>query len=464
MDAIDGQMADSAFSGLPPDQQPPAKPARPTAPKRKIPKDFAQRIAGRISTINERELDENVASGDVGALVYKVIDTPEMHRYFYDATHILLGNDDTQKHSATTWTSFLWHEDEHPEYREYLEQLLDHAMNGHRMGDRPHYEHLESGQDFSAYAYLIGESFIQMMKLNSDLYNILTDIYSYIIRVEMSLDLEKKEEDGKKKTIAGRRKAKEQEIVNPKKLYDDIVDYISQRGEFRSDTLNQKNPNEYIIILTDRMRSTRRYVIQDIMNRYALEKKKVLERELKEREASAEEVITAAKPYNHGLYLFWVEKRYNFKYLAVEKVRITLQILAIFLGLGAVGAAFLGLAPLNLLEGLVIGGLMTGFAKLYCSRYVFNPFYPKDVTVDLEKDVGAYTPTFRKMSLMQMNAFLSKQIKAPENGMLLHLMPEYIRYIFAVMPDRNEILLSKDDINEFMERLEVNLSKHQRGR
>jgi len=46
-------------------------------------------------------------------------------------------------------------------------------------------------------------------------------------------------------------------------------------------------------------------VIQDIMNRQSLEKKKQLEKELREREASAEEVIIAAKPFNHGLYLYW---------------------------------------------------------------------------------------------------------------------------------------------------------------
>jgi hypothetical protein len=212
------------------------------------------------------------------------------------------------------------------------------------------------------------------------------------------------------------------------------------------------------------MRSTRRYVIQDIMNRFALEKKKQLEKELREREASAEEVITAITPFKHGLYLFWLEKRYNFKYLAVEKVRITLQIIAIFLGLGAVGIGFLELAPVGLVEGALIGLMMIGYAKLFCSRYIFNPFYPKDVTVELEKDVGAFTPIFRKMSLPQMNSFMLKQIKEPDNSLLLHLLPEYVRYIFAVMPDRSEILMTKENINELMERVEVNLSKFQRGR
>ncbi|MFH2132430.1 MAG: hypothetical protein ABIK68_18785, partial [bacterium] len=428
----------------------------PAAPGKDIPKDFANRAAAKITAINERELDEEIASSKVSAMIFKNFNSPELYRYFVDTIDILLQNEHAEKYAATTWTALLWHEDIHPEYRPFVEAVLHAIIDGHVSNAKPNHEHEESGKEFSAYAYSLGETFIQMMRLNSDLYNILTDIYGFIIREEMNRDLSKADEDTKKKLITGRKKKKGEENLNPKKLYDDIVDYISERGDFRSDTLNQKNPNEFIIILADRMRSTRRYVIQDIMNRHALEKKKVLEKELREREANAEEVITASAPFKHGLYLFWVEKRYNFKYLAVEKVRITLQILAIFMGLGAIGIGFLGLGAIGLLEGILVGAMMFTYAQLFCSRVVFTPFYPNDVTAELEKDVGAYTPTFRKMSLDQINAFMTKQIKDPDNSMLLHLLPEYVKYIFAVMPDRNDILLSRDNINEFMERIEIN--------
>ncbi len=438
--------------------------AAPSAPEKDVPKDFASRAATKITAINERELDEEIASSKVAAMIYKNMNSPELYEYFIDTTNDLLQSEHTEKYAATTWTALLWHEDVHPEYRSFIEITLNTIIDGHVSNKKPNHEHEDSGKEFSSYAYSLGETFIQMMKLNSDLYNILTDIYSFIIREEMNRDLSKADEDTKKKLITGRKKQKELENLNPKKLYDDVVDYISERGDFRSDTLNQKNPNEFIIILADRMRSTRRYIIQDIMNRHALEKKKVLEKELREREANAEEVIIANPPFKHGLYLFWVEKRYNFKYLAVEKVRITLQIFAIFMGLGAIGSGFLGLGMVGLLEGIVVGAMMFTYAQLFCSRVVFTPFYPKDVTAELEKDVGAFTPTFRKMSLNQINAFMTKQIKEPENGLLLHLLPEYVRYIFAVMPDRNDILLSRDNINEFMERMEINLAKYQRGK
>ena len=434
-----------------------------TAPTREVPKDFANRVATKITAINERELDEEIASTRVSSLLYQNLNHPDVIPFFTETIDVLLQEEHTQKYAATAWTSLIWHEDVHPEYRTFVKAVLERIIEGHIAADLPNYEHEESGKEFSAYAYTMGESIIQMMRANSDWYTIITDIYGTIIRTEMNLDLERGKAESKKKKRLIRTKEKETGYVNPKKLFDDIIDYISERGELRSDTLEQKNPNEYILILADRMRSTRRYIIQDIMNRHALDRKKTLEIELRERQASAEEVISAGNPFKHGLYLFWLEKRYNFKYLAVEKVRITLQIVAIFMGLGAVGLGFLGIGPIGLLEGMMVGGFMTVYSQLFCSRAVFAPFYPKDVTVELEKDVGAYTPTFRKMSLEQMNSFMSRQLKEPENGLLLHLIPEYVKYIFAVMPDRNEILMTKENVNEFMERLEVNLSKLQRA-
>lgn len=429
---------------------------------RAVPKDFSLRVATRITAISEREMDESVASSRISDLLYRNLKDPDMHSHFMDVVDLLLSNEETEKYAATTWASLIWHEDEHPEYRAMLESVIKSMADGHILNTRPSIEHEDTGKYFSAFATTIGEVFIQMMKVSSDLYDLVTDIYTLIIRLEMARDFNRKEEEERRKKGGPRRK-KDTRNYNNKKLYDDIIDYVSQRGDFRSDNLNQKNPNEFIIVLADRMRSTRRYVIQDIMNRQALEKKKQLEKELREREASAEEVIMAAKPFNHGLYLYWVEKRYNFKYLAVEKVRITLQVLGFMMGIGAVGASYLQLAPLSLMESLMITVQMLLYSKAFCSKFFFLPFYPKDVTAILEEEVGVFTPIFRKMSGDQMTSFVNRQIRHPDNGLLLHLMPEYFKYIFAVMPDRNNLLMSKDELNEVMERVELNISKFQRG-
>jgi len=430
---------------------------------RSVPRDFALRVATKITAICEREMDDDVASTRVSELIHRNLFDPDMHMHFLDVVNVLLENEETQKYAGTSWASLIWHEDEHPEYRDMIESLVKSMADGHILNTLPSIEHEDTGKWFSSFATNMGEVFIQMMRISSDLYDIITDIYTLVIRLEMARDFNRKEEEEKKKKNQQRTRKDDQRDINNKKLYDDIIDYISLRGDFRSDNLNQKNPNEFIIVLADRMRSTRRYIIQDIMNRQALEKKKQLEKDLREREASAEEVIISARPFNHGLYLYWVEKRYNFKYLAVEKVRITCQILGFLIGICAVGASYLQLVPLSMVEGMIITILMFGFSKLFSSRFFFIDFYPKDVTSQLEDDVGLFTPIFKKMSSKQMNSFINKQIKEPENNLLLHLMPEYFKYIFAVMPERNDLLMDKEELNEVMERLETSIGKYQRS-
>ncbi len=430
--------------------------------ERTIPRDFPVRLSTKILSISERELDEEIASSRIAALAYRNLKDSRMHSYFFDVTKLFLGKEDAEKYAATLWTALLWHQEDHPEYREFMENIARHAISRHYLPGQAERGVRIGGREFTEYGYLIGEVFIQIMRLNNEFYDVLSEFFGFLIRDEMDRNLNTKKQRGKKRRFVGRKKQSEEQALAAKKLYDDIVDYVSHRGEFRSDTLNQKNPNEFIQVLADRMRNTRRYVIQDIMNKNALEKKKLLEKEFREREASAEEVIMAAEPFSRGLFLYWVEKRYNFKYLAVEKVRITLQILGITMGMAAMGTGFLGLQPLTLFEGIFIGAIMAGFSKTICSRYFFAPYFPTDVTAELERKVGTFTPIFRKFSLIQMNSFLSKQVRNPDNHLLLHLLPEYMKYIFAVMPDRSDILLTKDETNEFMERMEVNLSKQQR--
>ncbi len=184
-------------------------------PDKDIPKDFSSRAATKITAINERELDEEIASSKVAAMIFKNMNAPGLYDYFVDTIDHLLQTEHTEKYAATTWTALLWHEDVHPEYREFVEQTLHAVIDGHVTNKKPTHEHEESGKEFSSYAYSLGETFIQMMRLNSDLYNILTDIYSFIIREEMNRDLTKADEDTKKKLITGRKKQKGSEYLNP---------------------------------------------------------------------------------------------------------------------------------------------------------------------------------------------------------------------------------------------------------
>jgi hypothetical protein len=257
-------------------------------------------------------------------------------------------------------------------------------------------------------------------------------------------------------TLAASAKAKE---TASKKLFDDVVDYIHARGEFKSDSLAQKNPNEFIAVLADRMRGTRRYVIQDIMNRQTLQRKQQAEKELSERLAGAEDIILAKEPFKRAIQLFWTEKRYNFKYLSVEKVRVTVQVLAILVGLIYFLGGYLNVYGMHWTEGIAVAFGMYLFARVAVSRRAFKRFFPHDVSKELETVVGSFTPTLRKMSKEQLDAFLIRQVRDPDNHKILHVVPEFIKYIFAIMPDRKNMIVTLDDLSDVMENLETDVAR-----
>ncbi|MBT4266046.1 MAG: hypothetical protein HN580_18575 [Deltaproteobacteria bacterium] len=235
-----------------------------------IPKDYANRIAAKIADIYDQAIDENSAAGLVAAFIYQKLNRWEMLPHFIETTGVLLMDEHTQMYAAKAWTSLLWHENVHPEYRAFMKSVVDRVIQGHLNADLPNYNHEESGKEFSAYAFTVGEMFIQMMRLNSDLYSVLTDIFGLFIRGEMSQDLEKGKNDWKEK----RGKKKETGYASSGKLFDDIIEYISERGKLPWDKLGQQNPNEYMLILADRMRSTRKYIVQEIMDPDARGEKK----------------------------------------------------------------------------------------------------------------------------------------------------------------------------------------------
>lgn len=433
--------------------------------KVKVPSDFAERLATKIIVINEREMDDLKRSTKIADALYRNLSKPEMQSYFDDCIFYLLNHEETPRYAAIAWASLIIQNDDHPEYKGFVEDSIEHIIFSHRTEARPPVDLEFKNKKFSAYALYVGELFINMMRVNSDLYDVVTEIFSEIIRQEMAISSPvHEEEEDRKSSLLARKKRDETPATVTKKLYDDTIDYISARSEHKSDSLNQKNPNEFIIVLADRLRSTRRYIIQDIMNKNTLERKKQIEKELKEQEANAEEIIAASEPFSKGMGLFWVEKRYNFKYLAVEKIRISMQIFAILLGLGSVIFSFLEIEDIQLLEALAVAVIMIGYSKLFCSRKFFQPFYPKDVTADLEQQVGMFTPIFRKMSESQLESFLARQIKNPNNEAIVTLIPEYVRYIYAVLPDRNKLLIGSEDLQKALEQTEINISKFQRGR
>ncbi|MDH4225754.1 MAG: hypothetical protein OEW12_08925 [Deltaproteobacteria bacterium] len=427
---------------------------------RDLPEDFANRLATKIIVTNERERNPEEATFKVASLILRTLGVNNRQSYFIETSEILLAEEETQRYAAVAWASILMEREHIPGCDAFISHTLDIVIDEHMNLAKPLYEMEMRRKKFSHYAWLMGEVFINMMRVSSDLYEVLSQLYGHIIRKEMALELKNAEEkDTKRRIIIGSQREKE---TASKKLFDDTLDYINTRGEFKSDSLNQQNPNEFIAVLTDRLRGTRRYVIQDIVNKQALDRKKQAEKELSEKQAGAEEIIRAKEPFKKALALFLTEKRYNFKYLSVEKVRVTIQVMSIITGIFYFLAGYLGIQGMHWVEGIMIGLGMYLFARFAASRASFKRFYPYDVSKELETVVGQITPVLRKMAKEQMGPFVTRQVKDKANLQLLPVMPEFIKYLFAVMPDRRNMIISYEELQEVMDELEMDVARQLR--
>ncbi|MBF0278917.1 MAG: hypothetical protein HQM13_14040 [SAR324 cluster bacterium] len=426
-----------------------------------VPEDYAEQLAGRIIVLHEKELDPSVSSENIARLIFESTKEPSLLKYFIDATEILVDDPASSKFAAVSWAALSMQSDVVNEYVDFMHDIVNHILEAYYSMSKPEVD-LE-GKKFSAHAHILASVYIRMIEINQGLYETIQEIYSSIIRAEMELDDNAAEKKEKEKAQMFMKKGAQKQTVS-KKLYDDIIDFLSARGDFKSTSLNQENPNEHIAVLADRMRGTRRYVIQDIMNKRALERKKRLEKELSERLASAEEVILASNPFRDGLALFWREKRYNYKFLAVEKIRVALQIIGIILGVGYFMAGYLGLWGIGNIDGILVCLGMWGFSKFAGSRKNFKSFYPYDVSKELENNVNNFTNVMRRMSKDQLDQFLTRQIKTKVNESVVQLIPEYIKYLYAVMPDRKNMVLTVDELSDLMENIEVDIAKQLRAR
>jgi len=423
-----------------------------------LPPDFARRIAQKVVFTIERERDQDAAMDKVAEMFLRNLGTPERARQFIDMIDALLENEETARYAGLSWVSIVLHREEDARYDALVSNILDAMIYDHQQIVKPNIQLEYRRKTFSFYAKNLGDTFIAMLAIKAELYEVVSTIYSALIRKEVS-----QENASKERRTANRRISlgdkEEQRPKTGKKLFDDVVDYVHARGELRPDTLSQQNPNEFIAILADRMRGTRRYVIQDIMGKQALEKRKEVEKQLSERLASAEEIIYARIAFRKSLDLFWTEKRYNIKYLSVEKVRVTLQVVSVVVGVLWFLATYLGLWGSQWYEGLVVVAGMYLFARFSASRRAFRNFFPNDVSKDLELVLGTLTPTLRKMSKEQMDAFMIRQIKDPDNLPLLPIMPEFFKYVFTVLPDRKNAIMTSEQIKELLENIELDIAR-----
>ncbi len=421
-----------------------------------IPENFAGQIARDVMVLFQKQMDPEVAAVEASSYLWKNAGTPEKVSYFVDATELWLESGTSgDKFAALSWNGLVTQSVNNQDYDTFLRMMIVAILDGYYSLQKPDIEYKE--KRYSTYTSIIANTFIRMVELNPASEAGASEIYTILVRSEMDLEARSQAEEDEtgSNTIP----------TDMQKLFDEMIDYLADRGMFKSNPMagEEANPNEHIEVLCERLRGTRRYVLQEVINERALEKRKKLEMELENQLASAEEIVMVAPQFTEGMAFFVQEKRYNFKYLAVEKIRMTLQLLGSITGAVYFLLGFMGVWGVHWIDGMVVCLVMLVFVRIVASRKQFQFFYPTDISKELEDCSTAFLNVMRNMSQEQLEQFLVRQIKLERNQKYLGMVPEFMKYLYAIMPDRKSMVITVDELSELVENSEIEVAKQLRG-
>ena len=421
-----------------------------------IPENFAGQIARDVMVLFQKQMDPEVAAVEASSYLWKNAGTPEKVSYFVDATELWLESGTSgDKFAALSWNGLVTQSVNNQDYDTFLRMMIVAILDGYYSLQKPDIDYKE--KRYSTYTSIIANTFIRMVELNPASEAGASEIFTILVHSEMDLEARSQAEEDEtgSSTIP----------TDMQKLYDEMIDYLHERGMFKSNPMagEEANPNEHIEVLCERLRGTRRYVMQEVINERASEKRKKLEMELENQLASAEEIVMVAPQFTEGMAFFVQEKRYNFKYLAVEKIRMTLQLLGSITGAVYFLLGFMGVWGVHWIDGMVVCLVMLIFVRIAASRKQFQFFYPTDISKELEDCSTAFLNVMRNMSQEQLEQFLVRQIKLERNQKYLAMVPEFMKYLYAIMPDRKSMVITVDELSELVENSEIEVAKQLRG-
>ena len=421
-----------------------------------IPENFAGQIARDVMVLFQKQMDPEVAAVEASSYLWKNAGTPEKVSYFVDATELWLESGTSgDKFAALSWNGLVTQSVNNQDYDTFLRMMIVAILDGYYSLQKPDIDYKE--KRYSTYTSIIANTFIRMVELNPASEAGASEIFTILVHSEMDLEARSQAEEDEtgSSTIP----------TDMQKLFDEMIDYLHDRGMFKSNPMagEEANPNEHIEVLCERLRGTRRYVMQEVINERALEKRKKLEMELENQLASAEEIVMVAPQFTEGMAFFVQEKRYNFKYLAVEKIRMTLQLLGSITGAVYFLLGFMGVWGVHWIDGMVVCLVMLVFVRIVASRKQFQFFYPTDISKELEDCSTAFLNVMRNMSQEQLEQFLVRQIKLERNQKYLGMVPEFMKYLYAIMPDRKSMVITVDELSELVENSEIEVAKQLRG-
>jgi hypothetical protein len=424
-----------------------------------IPDNFVKDLATRLVVLFEKEVDPKAAAVSVSKFIFESTNTVKKMPYFIDVLEMLLDNQQTQRFAALSWVALVNESVNVKAYDGYVQDMCDYLLESFYQVERNDVD--LKGKKFSGTTGVIAENFIKMFDMNKNFGDVCSELYTILIRKEMEIEALEESEEEQRSGRSGKKKGKKS--GGRTRLYDEIIDYLSTKTNMKTNTMSSENPFEFLGVLLEKLRATKRYVVQELVNQRASEKKKKLELELQNRMASAEEIVMANDQFADGLSFFVKERKYNFKFLAVERVRLTLQLVGSILGALYFIAGYMDMYGIDWVDGTIVSIVMLFFSRMVTSRRRFSDFYPYDVSKELETCSTGFINVFRHMSQEQLDNFLTRQIRNDRNQSYLKMLPEYMKYIYAIMPDRKNMLMSVPELSAIVESIEIEVSKRLRG-
>ena len=384
-----------------------------------VSEELAGQIARDVMVLFQKQMDPEAAAVDASSYLWQNAGTPGKVSYFVDATELWLDSGATgNKFAALSWNGLVTQSVNNQDYDTFLRMMIVAILDGYYSLQKPDIDYKE--KRYSSYTSIISNTFIRMIELNPASEAGASEIFSILVHSEMALEASSQAEE-------------------------------------------EENPNDHIEILCEKLRGTRRNVMQEVINERALEKRKKLEMELENQLASAEEIVMVSPQFTDGIAFFVQEKRFNFKYLAVEKIRMTLQLLGSITGAVYFLLGFMGVWGVHWIDGIVVCLVMLVFVRIAASRSQFQYFYPVDISKELEECATAFINVMRSMSQEQLEQFLVRQIKLERNQKYLAMVPEFMKYLYAIMPDRKSMVITVDELSELVENSEIEVAKQLRG-
>ena len=142
---------------------------------------------------------------------------------------------------------------------------------------------------------------------------------------------------------------------------------------------------------------------------------------------------------------------------------MTLQLVGAIMGVIYSMMGFMNYGGVGWVDGLVVCICLILFSKAGASRGRFQAFYPKDVSKELEQAATDFIVVMCRMSAEQLEQFPIRQIKNKDNFKNLAVLAEFLKYLFAIMPDRKNMIITIDELSDLVENTAIEISKQIRA-